>query len=1011
MPRKKTTPQKIEPEISKTASGNKQSPLPVDDASIPDPVISPEENDFFVVGIGASAGGLAALEQFFLNLSTGNNVAVVVVSHLDPSHVSILPALIQKSTKLKVFQIEDGMALQADCVYVIPANKEVVVMNRILLLNTPTSEHGPRMSIDTFFDSLAQDQKEKAIGIILSGMGTDGTLGLKAIKAELGLTMAQDPTTAQSNSMPQSAINTNLIDFVLPPEQMPATLILYTKKPYRKILNSGKAISGDVPVALQKIYRLLRSHVGHDFSNYKENTICRRIERRMHVHHLDTIDQYVSFLQQKPPEIRLLFTELLIGVTHFFRDPEAFQILEQNLRSCLQAKTDDASVRIWVPGCSTGEEAYSIAIMVRECMEQISRHFPVQIFATDIDEDAINQARTGVYPQGIENDVAPAILKRFFTRDDNGYRIKKDIREMVVFATQNVIKDPPFTKLDLLSCRNMLIYFNSDLQKKLMPVFHYSLKPEGLLFLGSSESIGGFTELFSAIDRKWKLHQRKDAIMPGIHSSLEFPLQTLSPDAVAPQQAQPNPQSLARIIEKILLDEYALPSLVINEKGMIVYVHGDTARYLSLPSGEAKTNNVFEMARDRLKLELPAAVHKALNQKSKTIVSGLSINNGVDSQTSSSAFNLIIQPLTMPGSINGLLLISFQQIASPDALQGPRSKARSRKKSIKSIDLLEQDLQYTRETLQSTIEEMETANEELKSSNEEMQSTNEELQSTNEELETAKEEQNSLNEELVTVNTELQSKIEELSKAANDMKNLLDGTEIPTVFLDTHLNINRFTTHATRIINLIPTDAGRPLSDIANKFLYENMVQDAKQVLDNLIPRKVEIETRDGQWYIMKIIPYRTLENVIEGVVMTFSQITEQKKLNEKLQRHIQQHEVVENALKISDDRYKLIATLSNEGIFQLDPAGTIVFTNKRFAEIFGDPLKSFVGLNGLELTGIESTLQEKILQLQDGQHFEGESEGIHDSGHTIKLFFRTGPIYDKTKVVGIIGTIQTFTD
>lgn len=961
-----------------------------------------QEQDFYVVGIGASAGGLAAFEAFFNKLPLNHNIAVIVVSHLDPKHVSILPELIQKATEMQVFQIEDGMTVEPDCVYVIPPNKNISIFNKRLQLENISNGRGSRMSVDTFFRSLAEDQKEKAVGIILSGMGMDGSLGLKAIKAELGLVMVQDPDSAQSNSMPNSAIETNLVDYILPPDEMPAALIQYTQSSFRKIVHSSPIMEKNVPPSLLKIYHLLRSHTGHDFSLYKQNTIFRRIERRMNVHHLDEMPQYVQYLQQTPHEIQALFKELLIGVTSFFRDDEAFQLLKQRLLLLLNDKADDYCVRVWVSGCSSGEEAYSIAIILRECMIQLNKHFNIQVFATDIDDDAINVARTGFYPLSIVSDVEADILKRYFIKEEVGYRIKKDIREMVIFAIQNIIKDPPFTKLDLVSCRNMLIYLNAELQKKLMPIFHYSLKEGGLLFLGSSESIGGFTEAFIPIDRKWKIYHRKAGLFPSTENQIGFPLKIPSYERTTFRDPQTSIKSFPQLIERILLDEYVLPSIIVNKNGVIHYVHNDTARYLALPSGETKANNVFEMAREGLKVELASAIRKATTQNKKIIYEGLSVASGNGSGPGVHFFNLIVKPLTIPEPLQELLLVSFQKMISPVEIVKKQSKSRSGSKTSKAAEVLEQELQHTKETLQTTIEELETSNEELKSSNEELQSTNEELQSANEELETSKEEQNSLNEELVTVNTELQSKIDEFSKTAGDMKNLLDGTEIPTIFLNNDLNINRFTQHATKVIHLIPSDMGRPLSHLVSNLKYDNLVKDARAVLDSLIPKKAEVQTKDGQWYLLRISPYRTLENVIDGVVITFNEISKQKRLNERLQLEIDQR--IE-----SEERDALISQLLGNGIYQIDDSGIIIYANEIYASMFGYTLTELVGMHFLEMVSPQAKKETKKYhsKLPKGKVVKGESVGLHKSGRQFKTIFQVVPMFKAGVAIGVIGTIQ----
>jgi two-component system CheB/CheR fusion protein len=734
------------------------------------------------------------------------------------------------------------------------------------------------MPIDYFFRSLAQDQAEKAICIILSGMGTDGTLGLRAIKGELGMAIVQDPDTAKYDSMPRSAIQTDLVDYILSPEKMSQKLIAYANHTAHKTVPKLVPAKGKTTDALQKIHIVLRSQTGHDFSAYKQNTICRRIERRMDVHQIDKISNYVRYLQENSQEVNTLFKELLIGVTNFFRDKDAFEVLKNTaLPRILKDKPKDYVIRAWVAGCSSGEEAYSTAIILRECTERLKQHVGIQIFATDIDDNAVEAARAGVYPASISADVSAGRLKRFFAAEDNIYRARKDIREMLVFAPQDIIKDPPFTKLDLICCRNLLIYLDSALQKKLLPLFHYSLKPDGILFLGSSETIGGFTDLFSPIDKKWKIFRRRDSLSAA-RPVVTFPVTPALEKPDVGNEEKPLEPNVRQLAEKALLDSYAPPSVIINSKGDILYIHGRTGKYLEPAPGEAKWN-IYDMAREGLKLELPSVIRKASAQKKAVTCKGLQVRINGGTETLNLTVNLTVRPLVTSQTPSGLMIIIFEEIAPPVPKKPAKKRRTPGKKTDERIEALEKELQYSKENLQTTIEELETSNEELKSTNEELQSTNEELQSTNEELETSKEEQQSLNEELVTVNSELQSKIEELTTANNDMKNLLDSIQIPTIFLDLDLCIKRFTSHATRVINLIHTDIGRPIGDIVTKLEYGGLTEDAGAVLTDLVFREKEVQSKDGRFFAVRIAPYRTIENVIDGVVITFVDITQTKNL------------------------------------------------------------------------------------------------------------------------------------
>jgi two-component system, chemotaxis family, CheB/CheR fusion protein len=830
-----------------------------------------KELPFCIAGIGASAGGLEAFEQFFSAMPPDSNVGFVLVPHLDPTHTSMLPELLQRLTKMTVVQARHGIRVAPNQIYVVPPNKDIEILRGTLCLSDPSTRQAMRLPIDLFFRSLAADQGQGAVGIILSGSGSDGTLGLQAIKAEYGMAIVQDPNSAKFRGMPTSAIDAGLADFILPPAKMPAQLLAYTAHRTHKIVGSTSSWVERTGNALNPIFLLLRSQTGHDFSCYKRNTISRRIERRMNVHQIRDVAQYTRYLKQNPQEVEMLFKELLIGVTSFFRDPEAFELLRSRIvTEILRDKATDSALRFWVPGCSTGEEVYSLAMILREAMDEAQVNPRIQIFGTDIDSEAIDTARNGRYPANITAGLSPERLKRFFVREGNTVRIKKEIREMVLFAVQNVIKDPPFTRLDLVCCRNLLIYLDGDLQKRLVPLFHYILNPGGLLLLGSSETIGRYGDLFSLVDKKWKLFRRKDS---GISD------QTWEFDSARSQGADRGERtdvdirarrqiSVTEVAERALLDKYAPPCVIVNHKGDILYTHGRTGKFLELASGSASLN-VYEMAREGLRLELNSAVRRASQQKKTVTLEGLRVKTNGGYQP----ITLTVRPLReRDDQLGTLTLVAFHELAGQKAPKG-RKVAHPGKTSLKRIAELEQELRFTQESLQTSIEEMETSNEELKSMNEELQSTNEELQSTNEELETSKEEMQSLNEELVTVNSELQGKVDELSQLNNDMKNLLDSTHIATVFLDMQLRIKRFTPDATKIVNLIPSDVDRPLSHIVSNLQQEDLAHDAQTVLETLIPKEVVVKTPDLRAFLMRMMPYRTVDNHIDGIVMTFTDI------------------------------------------------------------------------------------------------------------------------------------------
>ena len=889
------------PKTAGSEKGEEKTPTtPEDSGNLADEQTKTDRTDFPIVGIGASAGGLAAFEAFFSGMPADADpgMAFVLVQHLAPDHKSILTDLIQRYTRMQVFEVEDGMQVAPNCAYIIPPGRDMAFLNGALQLLEPTEPRGRRLPIDFFFRSLAHDQSERAIGVVLSGTGSDGTLGVRAIKGEGGMVMAQNPESSEHEGMPRSTMGTGLVDFELPPAEMPAQLIAYVNhafgKPPRPVAQATESEN-----TLKKIFILLRTQTGHDFSQYKPSTIQRRIERRMAVHQIVDMDSYVKFIQQAPQEVDALFRDMLISVTSFFRDPEAFQALQEQVIPRLFAdRRANDNIRIWVPGCSTGEEAYSLAILLAEYQETLQENFNVLVFATDIDSQAIATARAGVFPASIASDLTSERLARFFSSEsgDSTFRIHKRIRDMLVFSEQNVIKDPPFSKLDLISCRNLLIYMGGELQKKLIPLFHYALNPGGFLFLGTSETVGEFQDLFSTLDRKSKLYQRKEdqanAQPPG-----QFLPPMIAPDTKPPSTAEntahPEKLSLRELTEQSMLQEIVHVGALVNAQGDILYLHGRTGLYLEPAPGESGTNNILKMAREGLYHDLVIALHKAAGTGVIVRSPGLQVKTNGDVTT----VNLTVRPVasnpaasTEP-SLYLVILEQAQEPVSSDAISvsskqedKPLSETESEDADTR-IAALKKQLRDKEEYLQATIEELETSNEELKSSNEEMQSINEELQSTNEELETSKEELQSVNEELVTVNSELETKVADLSRANNDMNNLLAGTGIATIFVDRQLRILRFTPTATNIINLIQSDIGRPVGHIVSNLSgYDKLTQDTQAVLDTLVPKEADVQTSEGHWYAMRIQPYRTMDNVIEGAVLTFVDVTEARQLQAALQ-------------------------------------------------------------------------------------------------------------------------------
>ena len=814
--------------------------------------------------------------QFLEHVPADSGMAFVIIQHLDPTHKGMMPELLQRATSMKVMQVKDRTKVRPNCVYVIAPNSDMSVLHGTLHLLAPVAPRGLRLPIDFFFRSLAEDQHERSVGIILSGMGGDGTLGLRAIKDKAGVALVQDPTTAQYDSMPRSAIEAGLADFVAPADELPGKLIAY-RAHLPRIGKSDLVPEGKAQGALDKIVILLRSRSGHDFSLYRRSTLYRRVERRMGIHQLASIGDYIRYLQENSQELDILFKEMLIGVTRFFRDPEAWQKLPEK---AFAARPSGGVLRAWVAGCSTGEEAYTLAMVFTEALKQVkgAGNISLQIYATDLDKDAIDKARRGFFPENIAADVSPARLAQFFIKEQGGYRVNKAIRAMVVFAPQNLIMDPPFTKLDVLCCRNLLIYLMPELQKKLCTLFHYSLNPGGVLFLGSAESVGGFADLFTPVALKERIFQRTGSVPQDRQTDISsaivpIPKNRRNEPMAAPGSA-PSLQSLA---DQLLQMRFAPPAVLVNGQGDILYISGRTGKYLEPAAGKANWN-VIAMAPEGLRYDLSSAIQKARQKKGVVTVRGVKIGIGAEARS----VDLVVEALEQPKELLGTVLIVFSDTVIP-AEAGPRGGHGKAVVGSARQSELERELQRASEEVQASREEMQTSQEELKSMNEELQSTNEELQSTNEELTTSKEEMQSLNEELQTVNAELQAKLDELSGTNNDMKNLLNSTEIATVFLDNNLCVRRFTPQAQTIIKFIPSDVGRPITDLASDLLYPVLVTDANEVLRTLVFVERSIGTSDGRWFTVRVMPYRTMDNRIDGVVITFSDITAAKKVEAEL--------------------------------------------------------------------------------------------------------------------------------
>ncbi|MFM8442216.1 MAG: chemotaxis protein CheB [Methylococcus sp.] len=897
-------------------------------------------DDFPIVGIGASAGGLAAFEAFFSGMpaDTEPGMAFVLVQHLAPDHKSILADIIRHYTRMQVFEVEDGMQIQSNCAYIIPPNRDMALLNGALQLLEPIAPRGQRLPIDFFFRSLARNLHARAIGVVLSGTGSDGTLGVRAIKGEGGMVMAQNPESTEYDGMPRSAIGTGLVDYVLPAAEMPAQLIAYMTHAF------GKPSPGKVPTpqpdnAMKNIFALLRAKTGHDFSQYKPSTIGRRIKRRMAMRQFDSMDSYAKYVQRTPDEVAALFRDMLIGVTSFFRDPKAFTTLEKLIIPKLFAgKGADATIRIWVPGCSTGEEAYSLAILLAEHQEVLKQNFKAQIFATDIDSHAIATARAAIYPASIAADLTPERLARFFEVEsgNEAYRVRKSLRDLLVFSEQNVIKDPPFSKLDLISCRNLLIYLDGDLQKRLIPLFHYALNPGGYLFLGISETVAEFGDLFATLERNHKIFQRNEA--PLRQQGLgQFQPPMTHIDAAA-SRAAGNPTvgkmpPLRELTEQALLEQLVQAGALVNAAGDILYLHGRAGLYLEPAPGVSGPSNILKMAREGLRRDLGTALRRAGETGETVCYPAMRVKtNGDFSTVNLTVRRVAVTPAAAPAP--PLYLVILEQARKP-VIQEPAGKPSSEDPGGEDADVriaaLKRELQTKDQYLQNAIEGLEASNAELKCINEEMQSVNEELQSTNEELETSKEELQSVNEELATVNAELQTKVADLSRANNDMNNLLAGTGIATVFVDHQLRLLRFTPAATKIINLIHADIGRPVGHIVSNLNgYNTLTADIQAVLDTLSPRETEVQTADGSWYIMRILPYRTMNNVIEGAVLTFVNNTEARKQREDLQ--------------LKEREFRSLANSMPQIVWATRPDGWNIYFNEQWVDYTGLTLEESYG-------------------------------------------------------------------
>ena len=900
----------------KTASKQKaeSKPSPAADAK------SPVKETFPIVGVGASAGGLEAVTAFLKSLPKNPGMAFVYIQHLDPHHSSALPELLSRATNLKVVQVRDRLAIRPNALYIIPENVSMRIVDNSLRLLPRRNIRGIHMPIDIFFQSLAEERKSAAIGIVLSGTASDGTIGLQEIKAAGGITMAQSEKTARYFDMCRNAIAAGVVDYVLSPEEMATELNRIRQHPYVEEGHSKQELPHDED-SLKQIFTMLRKSFGVDFLHYKPATIQRRISRRMVLSRANTLEEYRKVLKDAPKELDALFEDFLINVTGFFRDPETFEVLKSDIFPRLLRRHADVPIRIWVPGCSTGEEVYSLAITLLEVFGDKARSVQIQIFGTDISESAIERARAGLFTHSIAADVSPDRLKRFFVKTDDGYQINKSIRDLCIFARHNVVKDAPFARLDLISCRNLLIYFGPFLQRKLIPIFHYALNSSGYLVLGGSESIGSFAELFYPSDRRYKIYSKKVAASR-VHMELFDHL--ASERALVSDKGRPaaleglTERDILKEGDRILLSKFAPAAVVVNDEFEILQFRGQIGPLLEPSSGQASLN-LLKMTNESILTHLRTALIKATKEKGPVNISALHVRT----EEAERKYDLEIVPFRPPRSHDYYYLVLFTPTGSAVPSQQLRKQtAKERRETEKNESTrLKQEIAATKDYLQSIIEEQEATNEELRAANEEILSSNEELQSTNEELETAKEELQSANEELTTLNEELQNRNSELNQVNSDLNNLLSFVQIPIIILGPDLRIRRFTPKTEESLNLIVSDIGRPITDMNLSIHAPELEKWISDVIENARSREAEVQDNRGNWHRLNIWPYRTIDNRIDGAILVLSDIDTLKRSQADL--------------KVTSDFAQAIVETLREPLVILDEKLQVQQANKSFYEIF----------------------------------------------------------------------------
>ncbi|HRX70523.1 MAG: PAS domain-containing protein [Candidatus Competibacteraceae bacterium] len=902
-----------------------------------------ESKPIFYVGVGASAGGLEALEAFFTHMSADSNMAFIVIQHLSPNYKSMMVELLSKRTAMTVRRAEEGMLVEANSVYLIPPKKNLSIFHGKLLLSESDHSRGLNLPIDVFLHSLADDQAEKAIGVILSGTGSDGVRGIRAIKEAGGMVMVQSEESAKFDGMPRAAIATGLADFILPPEEMPANLLSFIRHPYARKTDRPPILLSDED-GMARIFALLRERTRVDFAFYKPSTVVRRIERRMTVNQVNDLRDYVKLMESYSSEVMALYRELLIGVTNFFRDREVFEDLETHHLPQLFARLQTREARFWIAGCSTGEEAYSFAILGREILEQMGKRIDIKIFATDIDRDAILRASNGLYPESIAVDLPPGLLAKYFHRKEDHYRIDRSIREMVVFAQHNLIKDPPFTNIELVSCRNLLIYLQPVLQRKALELINFSLNPQGILLLGNSETTGDMADFFEPLNQKFRIYTARGKRRPMSNSNFSgvpevVPWQTRSRPASGSWRSNDEERLLERLLQ-LLAKDYIPLVVVVNEQMEPLHILGNSDGYFIRPSGR-QTNDITKNILKDLAIPVATGLQKVFKTGEEMRYTNIRIHWRDEVKT----VQVYIRPLPGKKGQESLAAVFIEEVAlsKEPALSGAPVYDVNLEAEQRIHDL-EQELQFSRENLQATIEELETSNEELQATNEELLASNEELQSTNEELQ-------SVNEELHTVNAEHQSKIIELTELNNDLDNLMASTRIATLILDENLSVRRFTPEIRRVFNILDGDIGRPIKHLTHNLPDEDLLDLVQEVALQNMEKVREVCTRSNEWFQMRILPYHISMNTVSGVVLTFIDIGFLKTVQDML-----------------SDRETLIASL-----YRAAPVGVSRVVNRTLLEV-NNQLCQTLGYSREELVG-----QSALILYPSTEEFEAVGKDLYE--------------------------------